>query len=141
MDETREEGAGREHDRSGMQFGPRPRSDTEHPPFRQDQVLGPLLQHGQILFCADRVLHRALVELTISLGTRPTNSRTLSPVQQPELDSRLVGDPPHQSVERVDLPDQMPLAQPADRWIAGHFADRVAAMRQQERPCAGTSRR
>ena len=43
----------------------------------------------------------------------------------------MVGDAAHQAVKSVDLPDQMTLAEPADRRIAGHRADGREFVRQQ----------
>ena len=47
-----------------------------------------------------------------------------------------VGHPAHQPVERIDLAHQMALAQAADGRVAGHLADRVAAVGEQKRPRA-----
>ena len=71
----------------------------------------------------DRRLHRLAIELAIGLGARALHGRTLRAIEQAELDAGLVGDPAHQAVERVDLADQMALAEPADRRIARHLAD------------------
>jgi len=43
----------------------------------------------------------------------------------------LIGDPAHQAVERIDLADEMSLAQPADGGIAGHGADGVEPVRDE----------
>ena len=63
------------------------------------------------------------VELAVRLGARTPHRRALAAIQHPELDAALVGDPAHQAVQRIDLADQMALAEPADRRIAGHRAD------------------
>ena len=52
------------------------------------------------------------------------HGRALGSIEQPELDAGCVGDPAHQAVERVDLADQMALAEPADGRVARHLADR-----------------
>ena len=39
----------------------------------------------------------------------------------------------HRPAERVDLLDQMAFADPADRWIAAHLAERLDRVRQQQR--------
>jgi hypothetical protein len=39
------------------------------------------------------------------------------------LDAAAVSNSAHQAIQGIDLPDQMALAQPPDRWIAGHGAD------------------
>ena len=66
----------------------------------------------------------ASIELAVGLGARPAHGRPLAAVEQPELDAGGVGHAAHQAIERVDLAHQMALAQPADRRIAGHRADR-----------------
>ena len=58
----------------------------------------------------------------------------------PDLPPRLVGDPAHQTVKCIDLADKVPLAEPAYGRIAGHFADRIGAMRQQHCPCSAAGR-
>ena len=73
------------------------------------------------------------VELAIGLGARPADRRSLAPIEQTKLDAGRVGHPAHQAVESVDLTHQMTLAEPADRRIAGHDADRVGAQRDQRR--------
>jgi hypothetical protein len=40
----------------------------------------------------------------------------------------------HDAVKRIDLPNQVPFAQPPDRRIAGHHTDRVEPMRNQRDP-------
>ena len=74
------------------------------------------------------------VELAVRLGARPAHGRALAPVEQPELDAGRVGDPAHQAAERIDLADEVPLADAADRGIAAHRADRVEAVGHQRRP-------
>ena len=67
------------------------------------------------------------VELAVGLGARTAHRRALAAVEQPELDAGRIGRPAHHAVQRIDLAHQMALAEPADRRIAGHRADRVAA--------------
>src|SRR5690606_29432788 len=47
------------------------------------------------------------------------------------LDAGLIGDAAHQSIQRIDFADQVPLAQATDSGIAAHDADRIEAMRHQ----------
>ena len=63
----------------------------------------------------------------------PRTAGPLAPVEDAELDAGLVRDAAHQPVERIDLADEMALAEAADRRIAGHGADRGEAMRDQRR--------
>ena len=72
----------------------------------------------------DRRLHRRAIELAVGLSARAAHGRAFGAIEQPKLDSGGVGDAAHEAVERIDLADELPLAQPADRRIAGHGADR-----------------
>ena len=97
----------------------------------KDEIVGLAFDDGQIRRFADRLLHGGGVELAIGLGARTAHRRPLAPVQHAELDAALVGHPAHQAVERIDLADQMALAEPADRRIARHRADGREAVGQQ----------
>ena len=81
----------------------------------------------------DRGLHRGGIKLPIRLGARSPHGRTLAPIEHAKLNAAGVGDTPHQSVQRIDLPDQMALAKTPDRRIAGHRADGRKAMGHQRR--------
>ena len=50
---------------------------------------------------------------------------------KPKLDPGAVNDPAHDSAERVDLPHQMALCDPANRRITGHLADEIEVQRHQ----------
>ena len=56
------------------------------------------------------------------------------------MNARRIRGPPHQSVQRIDLPDQVPLANSANRRIARHLPDRLDPMSQQQRPRPHASR-
>src|SRR3546814_5982224 len=75
-----------------------------------------------------------LVQPAIRLRTRATSCRALGWVQDTELNARAVDGPGHDSVEGVDLAHQVTFAEPADRRVARHRADRIDAVRQQQRP-------
>jgi hypothetical protein len=62
-----------------------------------------------------------LIELSISLRARPPNSWPLRPVQQSELNSGFIRRAPHNTVKRIDLPNQVTFPQPTDGRVAGHF--------------------
>ena len=106
-----------------------------------DQVLDRGFDHLEVRRGADRCLHRLPVELAVGLGAGALHRGTFAPVQHAELDAGGIGHLPHQAVERVDLADQMPLAEPANGRIAGHFADRGEAMGDQRRARTHASRR
>ena len=73
------------------------------------------------------------VERAVGLRARSADGRALAPVKHAELDAGPVGHAAHQAIERVDLADQVALAEPADRRIAGHLADGREAVREQNR--------
>ena len=106
-----------------------------------DQVLDRGFDHLEVRRGADRCLHRLPVKLAVGLGAGALHRRALAAVQHAELDAGRVGDPAHQAVERVDLADQMALAEPANGRIAGHFADGGEAVGDQRRARAHAGRR
>ena len=68
------------------------------------------------------------------------NSRAFPPVQQTKLDARPIRNPAHDPVQRIDLSNQMPLAQPADGRVARHHPDTSPTQRHQRRPRAHACR-
>src|SRR5690606_26263139 len=61
----------------------------------------------------------------------------LARVECAELDAGLVGGERHRAAKRVDLAHEVALADPADRRVAGHLAERLDAAREQQRGRAG----
>jgi hypothetical protein len=65
--------------------------------------------------------------------------RTFAPVQDAKLDAAPIGGSAHQTIQGIDLANQMTLAEAADGWIAGHRAHRREPVGQQgrvgARPC------
>jgi len=55
-------------------------------------------------------LHSGGVKLAIDLRPRPADRRALSPIEHPKLNAGGVRNPPHQTIERIDLADQMAFA-------------------------------
>ena len=71
------------------------------------------------------------VELSIGLCTRTSHGRTLAAVEHAKLNPAGIGGAAHQAIERIDLADQMTLAESTDRRIAGHRSDSGKAMGHQ----------
>src|SRR5208282_4583193 len=67
---------------------------------------------------------------------RATHGRTLAAIEQAELNAGGVRYAAHEAIESVDLAYQVPLAEPADRGIAGHGADGGKPLCDQRRPRA-----
>ena len=57
------------------------------------------------------------VDLSVRLGTRALYRRTFTAIQQPKLNTGGVSQAPHHTVQGIDFPDKMTLAQSADGWI------------------------
>jgi hypothetical protein len=75
------------------------------------------------------------IKNAIGLRARRTDGRTLAGIENAELDAGLVRRERHRAPERIDLLDQMALADSADRGIAGHLPERFDVVRQKQR-CA-----
>ncbi len=133
MDQTPQKGPGRDDNRAGQECSAVSQANTGDPAFRDDEFVGFALDHGKIGGVADRGLHGHGVKLAVGLGPGSADRGALAAVQNSELDAARVGDPAHQPVERVDFTDQMALAEPADRGIAGHGADGREAVGDQRR--------
>ena len=82
------------------------------------------------------------IELAVCLRARPLDSRPLGTVEHAELDTRPVDHASHQAIERIDLSDEMPFAEAANRGITRHLADRLEFMRNERstRAHTGSSR-
>ncbi len=76
--------------------------------------------------------HRGLVKCTISLGAGGPHRGSLAGIQDAELDPGAIGGPGHEPAQRVDLLDQMALADAADGRVAGHLADRLHIVGQEQ---------
>ncbi|SRR6266404_7782738 len=68
-----------------------------------------------------------------AIQSERTRRRALAAVQNPELDAGAVDHPAREPVERVDLAHEMSLAEPADRRVARHLADRRPLVGQEKR--------
>ena len=109
-------------------------TDTSDAAVRYDQIVRLSCDHAEIGGLVMRCLHRCGIELAIGLRARPPHRRALAPVEHAKLDAGGIRDAAHQPVERVDLPDQMALAEPTDRRIARHRPDGRETMGYQRRP-------
>ena len=76
---------------------------------------------------------RLLVEHAIGLRARRAHGRALARVEDAELDAGLVGGDRHRAAQRVDLLDQVALADAADRRVARHLPERLDVVREQQR--------
>ena len=104
-----------------------------------DQRVDRLLEQREVRLRLNPTADGRFVQNAIGLAARRAHGRALRRVQRAPLDAGLVGRGRHGAAERVDLLDQMALADPADRGIAAHLADRsrcCASKAACARPCA-----
>ena len=59
--------------------------------------------------------------------------RAFAAIEHPKLNARGIDCLAHRAAERIDLANDLPLADAADRRIAAHLADRVAIRGEQGR--------
>ena len=98
----------------------------------ENQVIAGALKQPQVRVVLDALADRCLVENAIGLRPRRAHGGALRAVQDAKLDAGFVGCRGHHAAERVDLLHQMPLADPADRRVATHLAERLDVVRQQQ---------
>jgi hypothetical protein len=64
------------------------------------------------------------------LGSRAPHGRPLAHIEHTELDTRLVGQKPHQAAERIDISDNLPFSHPAYGRVATHTPDGINIHRE-----------
>ena len=133
MDEAAQKRPGGQNHGAARELAAVGEFDAADAPIRDDQVVRFRFDHLQIRRFANRGLHRRRVELAIGLGAGAAYRRAFAAIQNTKLDAATVGDAAHKAVQSVDFPDQMTLAEAANRRIAGHGADGGEAMRHQRR--------
>ena len=142
VDDAVEEGAGGEHDRPRPQ-GEAPRqldagdahAGAAGAPL-QEQPLDPPLAQVQARLPLEEALHREPVGLAVVLHPRAAHGVPARGVEGLGVDARRVRQPAHRAAERVDLAHELPLAEAADRGVAGHEGHGVEAQVQEERLAA-----
>src|ERR1700757_1969799 len=128
MDEPAQEGSRREHARPRPKLAPSKKLESADSLAADYEVVRLRFDHHEVRGGADRLLHGPGVESAVRLRARPAYRGPLATVEHAELDAGEIGDPPHKAVERVDLTDEMALAQAPDRRIARHRTDGREAM-------------
>ena len=137
---ARQKRADRQHDGARAELEADLRRDTGHATPVDRQVCDLLLKQLEVRLALEQRAYRASVQRTVGLCTGCADGGTLAGIERAELDSGAVGGTRHRAAERVDLLDQVTLADAADRRVAAHLPQRVDALRQQQRPRAGARR-
>jgi hypothetical protein len=133
MDLPGEKGTGRHHYRSSTKPHAALRSKADGAVALEEHVFDGLLKQLQVRLIFQPATNGLTVENAVRLGARSANRGTLRGVENTELDARFVSGKGHRSAEGVDLFDEMALADPADRRVAGHLSQRLDAVCQQKR--------
>src|SRR5690606_23276267 len=118
VDEAVQEGSRGEHHgstaKANAKLGHRPGDAVA----LEDQVVDGLLEEPEIRLTLQASPDRLAIQDAVGLRARGTNRRPLTAVQDTELDAGFIGRGGHGTAERIDLLDQMTLADAADRRIA-----------------------
>ena len=135
VDEPSQKGARRQDHPTGGDLGTRLGDDAgTRAACIQNNICNRVRPDFQVGLVRQQRLHGLPVEFAIGLRTGPAHRRPLGKVQCAKLDSATVDGAPHDPVQRIDLADEMALAQSPDRGIARHLADRLDSMRYQHGP-------
>ena len=118
MDQPCEEGACREHHGPGPEFDPDLGSNPNHPIAFQQEVVYSLLEQGQVGLVLEPGPDGAAVQHPVRLGTGRADRRPFGRIQGSELDPGFVRRQGHRASQRINLPDEMSLADPADGRVA-----------------------
>ena len=132
VDHPAEEGAGAQHHGFGQESQSSLGDHAAHGVLVDDQVAGGLLEQRQVRLVFQHATNRGLVAHTIGLGTGCPYRGALAGVEHAKLDPAQVRRQSHGAAEGVDFLDQMTLADPADGGIAGHLAQGLDVVGQQQ---------
>ena len=134
MQNAAQEGAGGEHDAAGLEYIPRAGGNSIEPAGSVAVQAGGFgFGDREVGLGREQRLDGVAVELAVGLSARAAHRRAFATIEQFEMDAGSVCRFAHQPVQRVDLADQMALADAADCGVAGHLAQPVAAVGEQER--------
>src|SRR5690606_28801235 len=121
MHQTTEERTGGQH--HGFRFEPQAelRHDTGGAVALEQDVIDRLLEQPEIGLILQTSADGRLVQHAVGLRTRGPYRRSFAGIEDAELDTAFVRGRRHGATQRVDLLDQMSLADATDGWITGHL--------------------
>ncbi len=97
-----------------------------------DQIGHRVLKERETLLLLEGPLCERRVRLLVRLRPRRLHGRAPARVEHAELDHRGIDELAHLAAQRVDLAHEVSLGNPADGGIAGHLADAVEVLRDQQ---------
>ena len=140
MDLAAQERAYREHDRTSGELEAHRGDDAGNAAVFDPEVGDFGLEQRQVRLVLDDRADRLLVERAIGLRARRTDGRALARIERAELDAGTVDRACHRTAERIDLADEVPLADAADRRVAAHLPQGLDALRDEQRACTASCR-
>ncbi len=132
MDQAAQKGAGGQNDFRGGNFRAVGGNHTRDRAVLNHQILHRRRAEGQIFLIHEGRLHGLPIELAVRLRARTPDGGPLAPIQKTKLNARRIGHPAHHAVQRINFPHQMSLPQPANGRVAGHFANSLQLMGDQQ---------
>jgi len=128
MDQATQESPRRDNNRPGRNAASIRHDDTLQDIAVTDKLISLSFNNVQISDCFNLSLHRFTVKLAVCLRAWSLNSRPFPTIEHTELNAGSIRNAPHQTVQRINLANQMPLPQTTDGRVARHHADRIEAM-------------
>ena len=101
------------------------RDDTHHAVTFQQQIIHRLLEEGEIGLIFQCLPNGLAIQDTVCLGARGSNRGALTGIENPELDTGVIGGNGHGAAQRIDFLDEMSLTNAANGRIAGHLTQGV----------------
>ena len=133
VDQAAQERTRRQDHAPGADFRTRFRDHTgTRAPCIQNDICNRIGADFEPGLLGQQVLNGLPIKLAVGLGTRSAHGGALGKIEGAELDTAPVDGPAHDAIQRIDLADQMALAQSADRRIARHLADRLDPMGEEQ---------
>ncbi len=98
-----------------------------------DQIAALLLEQREIGLVLERAPDECLVQRAISLHARRANCRALAGVERARLDRGRIRGTGHDTAHRIDLFDEVTLADATDGGVATHLTQRLDGLGEQQR--------
>src|SRR5579863_595298 len=132
VDEPLEKSPGGEDHGAGFEgFADRGLDSADGAAF-QKEAFDAGLADGEIGRRLEDALHARAIGGLVGLGAAGANGRTFTRIEEAELDSGFVDREAHLAAQRVDLADQLALADTADSRVAGHLADVIEVQSEHQ---------
>ncbi len=119
-----QESASCQHDGTGRKRNVTTQRQPSHTATVNYQIGGFCFDNFQVWLRSDCLLNCLPIKAPVSLGPRTLHGGTLAPIEEAELNTSPVSRASHQAIQRIDLPNQVPLSQSSDCGIARHHPDR-----------------